>query len=71
MKIREAINRRYKLSMEEYDAVLELNKECNIGTRNLLVDHHQFNKIYNHFFKNKRYLVLNKIKDFHREYIFS
>ncbi|MBN2441745.1 MAG: hydroxymethylglutaryl-CoA synthase family protein [Spirochaetales bacterium] len=71
MKIREGIHKRYCLSMEEYDAVLELNRECNIGTRDLQVDIHQFGKIYNHFFKDKGYLVLNKIKDFHREYVFS
>lgn len=71
MKIGEGLNARYKLSMEEYDKVLDLNMEWVFGLKDKEVDISQFKKIYDYFFEGRGLLVLKRINAFHREYSWS
>ena len=65
-RIGEQLDRRYELSMDEYESVLEHSRTVRFGTRNVSVD--------NGFLPDARMsqgndrLVLTGIKEFHREY---
>ncbi len=71
MNIGEAIEERYALSMEEYDALLDLNAQWRFGVQDKTVDISAFSKIYNHFFDGRHKLVLKRIHHYHREYLWS
>jgi len=66
MKIGERLDKRYELSMEQYDRLLERSREMKFGTRNLQADAE--------FIPQARAalgaptLFLKQIKEFHREY---
>lgn len=65
--IGEHLDRRYKLSMDEYDLLLKGNDAVKFGTRNVKMDLDTLPKIMNRCQGEKR-LFLNEIKEFHREY---
>jgi polyketide biosynthesis 3-hydroxy-3-methylglutaryl-CoA synthase-like enzyme PksG len=71
MKIQQHLNRRYQLSMEEYDKILDLNMEWLFGIQNKDTDIFPYSGIYEHFIEGRELLVLKRIKDFHREYDWS
>lgn len=71
MQIREKLEARYELTFEEYETIIDQNVEWIFGLRDKEVDFSKFMNIYEHFFKEKDYLVLTKIDDFHREYAWS
>jgi len=71
MKINEMFQRRYKLSFDEYDSILDANMEWMFGIKDKTVDLSGFEHIYDHFFKGKGYLVLKKVNNYHREYSWS
>lgn len=71
MKIGEHLNIRYKLTIDEYDRVIDENAEWLFGIKDKEVEYSKFIKIYNHFFKGKNYLVLDRVSDYHREYKWS
>lgn len=71
MKIQQQLDRRYQLSMEEYDKILDLNMEWLFGVRDKETDISPYSRIYEHFLKGRGLLVLKRIKDFHREYDWS
>ncbi len=71
MKILEAIEERYNMSIDEYEKIIDINRELSFGTRNYEVDFTKFEDIFNKKIKGKGMLILNKIDNFHREYIWS
>ncbi|UCH94135.1 MAG: hydroxymethylglutaryl-CoA synthase family protein [Candidatus Aminicenantes bacterium] len=71
MKIQEQLNRRYRLNMEEYDRVLDLNAEWLFGIQDKETDISPYSGIYEHFMEGRGLLVLKRIKNFHREYDWS
>lgn len=71
MRIGENLERRYKLTMEEYDRILDLNMEWIFGIKDKKVDISGYSNIYEHFFEGRKLLVLKQVKGFHREYAWS
>ncbi len=71
MKIGENLQRRYKLSMDEYDRILDLNLEWIFGIRDKKVDFTEFSDVYDYFFSGRQLLVLKQVNGFHREYMWS
>lgn len=72
MNIGGELERRYYMSIDEYDKVLEQNMEWTFGVHGKEVDFSSIEKPYNHFFKGRSMLVLDRIDDgFCRKYIWS
>ena len=71
MMIKEKLAGRYELNMDEYDGILDLNMEWMFGVKDKEVDRSGFAGIYEHFFENRGYLVLQRVKNYHREYAWS
>ena len=71
MKLKENLASRHKLSIEEYDKVLDQNMEWVFGVKDKVVDIAPFQNIYDEQFKNKKLLTLKQIKNYHREYDWS
>ena len=71
MHIQENLDRRYKLSMDEYEKILDLDMEWIFGIQNKEVDNSPYQHIYDQFFKGRNLLVLKRVSDFHREYEWS
>ncbi len=71
MNIQQRLNLRYKLSMEEYEKLLNLNGKWGFGVNDKDSDLSQYSFVYDHFFKGKKILFLKGIKDYHREYAWS
>ncbi|WP_054739556.1 hydroxymethylglutaryl-CoA synthase family protein [Cellulosilyticum ruminicola] len=63
MNIEENLNKRYKLSMEEYEPLFQDENVVKFGTRNL-----KANTNYCPYEADRPLLVLKEIKEFHREY---
>ncbi|MBD3314594.1 MAG: 3-hydroxy-3-methylglutaryl-ACP synthase [Chitinivibrionales bacterium] len=66
LRIGEMLDKRYELSMEEYDELLAGNKAVQFGTRNVSLDWNiipESRKVL-----GKEILFLREIKEFHREY---
>ncbi len=71
MKIGEQLARRYELSMEEYDQVIDLNMEWVFGLKDKEADFSKYSRIYEYFMEGRELLVLKQIRNFHREYVWS
>ena len=71
MNILKEIENRYNLSIEEYEKIIDINRELSFGTKDYEVDFDKFNDIFCNKVKGKGLLILNKISNFHREYIWS
>ncbi len=71
MEIQQALDRRYKLEMDEYDDLLEQNMQWMFGIQDKEVDVSKFSKMYDHFMDGQGFLVLKNVKNFHREYDWS
>lgn len=71
MQISENLDRRYKLSMEEYEMIIDMNMGWIFGIRDKEVDIEPYRHIYDHFFKGRNMLVLKRVNGFHREYEWS
>jgi polyketide biosynthesis 3-hydroxy-3-methylglutaryl-CoA synthase-like enzyme PksG len=71
MKIGEQLSRRYELSMQEYDNLLDLNHEWKFGIQDKEVELSDFAKIYEQAFEGRGLLRLNRVKNYHREYVWS
>lgn len=70
MGIKNMIGSRYELSMKEYEKVIENGGAVEFGTRDIEIDFEFMPMAYKGIVgKNK--LVLARIKDYHREYIWS
>jgi polyketide biosynthesis 3-hydroxy-3-methylglutaryl-CoA synthase-like enzyme PksG len=66
MKIKERLDKRYELSMEQYDRLLEKSRELKFGTRNIVPDAQFIAPARTAL--NQPTLLLKQIKEFHREY---
>ena len=64
--IRESLNKRHELSIEEYESVLSRSRSLKFGTRNLLPDATFIPQARSAL--GKKTLFLTEIKEFHREY---
>jgi len=71
MRIDEALKTRQKLSIEEYDKIIDLNMQWLFGVENKKVDLSQFAVVYEEQFHNKNLLRLDQVKNYHREYVWS
>lgn len=71
MNIGAQLDRRYPLSMEEYDALLDSVRTFPFGAKDLEIGVSRFGRIYEQAFAGQRRLVLRGIKDYHREYEWS
>jgi polyketide biosynthesis 3-hydroxy-3-methylglutaryl-CoA synthase-like enzyme PksG len=63
------LSERYKLTMDEYDSILQGSSAVRFGTRNVLLDWDFLSQVRTNDSKIKR-LYLKEIKEFHREYDF-
>ncbi len=66
IKIKEQLDNRYELSMEEYDALLVGSNAVKFGTRNVVLDSNFLPQLRKKL--RKPTLFLKEIKEFHREY---
>lgn len=71
MKSQQKLDERYNLNMQEYDTLLDLYSEWIIPEKYKEVDMTEFQGIYKHSIEGKGLLVLKKIDNYHREYIWS
>jgi polyketide biosynthesis 3-hydroxy-3-methylglutaryl-CoA synthase-like enzyme PksG len=71
MQIGRELAERYPLTMDEYDQILDLNMEWIFGIKDKEVDISRFAAVYDHFFAGRGKLVLKRVKDYHREYVWS
>lgn len=71
MEIQRNLDRRYHLRMDEYDDLLDQNMEWMFGVQDKEVDFSKFSRVYDHFMDGQGFLVLKRVKHFHREYDWS
>ena len=71
LNIREALDDRYELTIEEYDSLLDLNMEWIFGIQNKEIDISSYANVYARHFEGKGLLVLKRVKNYHREYVWS
>lgn len=71
MKIQEQLDHRFRLTMEEYDRILDLNMEWGFGLQDKEADISHYAEIYEHSLEGRGLLVLKRIKNYHREYDWS
>lgn len=63
-----ALDRRYHLSFEQYESLLHLNGAVAFGTRNIVIDRNVVPEALQQP-RDRKILILNEIKEFHREYV--
>lgn len=66
LKIKQTLDRRYELTMEQYDNLLEKSRDMKFGTRNMVPDTQFIPQARTTL--NQPTLLLKQIKEFHREY---
>ena len=66
LRIKDQLDKRYELSMEEYDALLVSNSVVKFGTRNVVLDTDFIPQARNA--QGKEILFLTEIKEFQRQY---
>jgi polyketide biosynthesis 3-hydroxy-3-methylglutaryl-CoA synthase-like enzyme PksG len=66
LRIKELLDKRYELSMDEYDRLLEKSRDLKFGTRNMVPDEAFLPQARTAL--NRPTLLLKQIKEFHREY---
>jgi polyketide biosynthesis 3-hydroxy-3-methylglutaryl-CoA synthase-like enzyme PksG len=71
MNMRSTLDSRYELSMQEYDALLDLNREWPFGVKDQECRTGAYQHIYDRVMKGRGLLVLKRIHDYHREYEWS
>lgn len=69
--IGDKLRERYALSIEEYDALLDLNAEWTMGIKDREVERSRFAALYESHFAGRGLLVLEGIRNYHREYSWS
>ncbi|ASB52633.1 MULTISPECIES: hydroxymethylglutaryl-CoA synthase family protein [Bacillus amyloliquefaciens group] len=67
LEIEKQLNKRYRLSMEEYDALFKENEMVKFGTKNIKLDLNLIPEALD-IHRGKQRLVLQEIRDFHRKY---
>lgn len=71
MNINDQLSKRRNLKIEEYERLNDINSEGLFGRKNYEVRFTDFNDIYEDFYQDRGFLVLNEIKDYHRDYKWS
>lgn len=71
MRIQEKLLERCTLSMTDYDRIVDLYQEWMFGIKDKTVDISSFSDIYENYVEGRNLLVLKRIKDYHREYVWS
>ncbi len=71
MNINARVNERYKLNMDEYENLLDINMEWIFGIKDKKMDINPFSDIYNKQLKGKGQLYLKQVSNYHREYEWS
>lgn len=71
MAINAQLNRRYELSFEEYDRIVDQNMEWVFGVKDKETDISGYAKIYERSLEGRGLLVLKRVNGFHREYDWS
>ncbi|MBL4889470.1 MAG: hydroxymethylglutaryl-CoA synthase family protein [Candidatus Lindowbacteria bacterium] len=66
-QLKKQLDSRYKLSMDEYDALLSGNAAVRFGTRNVVLDRGLISQAWSSV-QNTNRLFLKEIREFHREY---
>ena len=66
-----ALNRRYPLTFDEYQALMGASRGTAFGTRESRLDIASFAPIYERFFAGRGLLMLEEIKGYHRRYRWS
>lgn len=69
--LRAQLDGRRRLSIEEYDALVDANEEWPFGLLSKSVDRGQFDTLYRDQFEGRSLLVLERIENFHRKYVWS
>ncbi|NKB63333.1 MAG: 3-hydroxy-3-methylglutaryl-ACP synthase [Gammaproteobacteria bacterium] len=67
LQIEKGLDRRYQLSVEEYEELFKGNHEVRFGTRNVELDHDLIPGV-SETWKGTPRLLLNAINEYHREY---
>lgn len=63
-----ALSKRYRLTFEQYESLLHLNGAVAFGTRNIVIDRGVVPEALQQP-RDRKILILNEIKEFHREYV--
>jgi polyketide biosynthesis 3-hydroxy-3-methylglutaryl-CoA synthase-like enzyme PksG len=71
LKKRDSLNRRYELTVQEYDDLLDLGLEWMFGTKDKEADTSAYQEIYDRSIAGRGLLVLKKVANYHREYQWS
>ena len=71
MNIKNNIAKRFELDMQQYDALVDLNRAWMFGIENKDLDLQPISHIYEHFFEGRGLLVLKGVRQYHREYCWS
>lgn len=71
MHIADALNRRYPLTMAEYDHILDLSMKGFFGLKDSIIDVSPYQGIYDKQFSGRNLLVFTKAVGYHREYSWS
>ncbi len=69
--LKQQLDARYTLSMQEYDNILDLDAEWQFGIKDKKTILEGYEHIYQQQLQGKRKLTLKRIKDYHREYEWS
>jgi polyketide biosynthesis 3-hydroxy-3-methylglutaryl-CoA synthase-like enzyme PksG len=70
-RLTETLASRHPLSMAEYDDLLDQNAEWTFGIQERRMDRTRFASLYQEQFANQGLLVLDGIRNYHREYVWS
>lgn len=71
MRISEALEQRYSLTMEEYNSLLDSCVSGYFGYKDHMIDNTKFQHIYDEKFQGKGLLILKEVKNYIREYVWS
>jgi polyketide biosynthesis 3-hydroxy-3-methylglutaryl-CoA synthase-like enzyme PksG len=69
--MRDKIEDRVRLSMDEYDRISDINMQWFFGIENKAVNFTGFQNYYDEWFMGRNLLVLKQISGYHREYDWS
>jgi polyketide biosynthesis 3-hydroxy-3-methylglutaryl-CoA synthase-like enzyme PksG len=70
-RLGERLAGRYELTMDEYDNLIDLNRQWMFGIKDKEMDMSSFSRIYASQMERRGHLVLKRIKGYHREYDWS
>lgn len=69
--LKQKLNERVLLSMEQYDDLSDLKKETSFGVKDISVNYDAFMSVYRDCYEGQNLLALTKIENYHRVYHWS